>query len=431
MNTLLLTYFLKANLALAILYISYRMLFQKDTFFSLRRMVLLSIILTAFLYQLPDISSWLLTRTRVTEMLTYYSSIVPIEISAQATEQVDEIGWKENLLNISFGIYLTGVVLLFARCLIELFAIVRTYLTGRKIRIGQRRVCLLPEAEKPYSFFGWIFIPEDKYREDGGKIILAHELRHSEQWHSLDVLLSEMVCILFWINPFAWLLKNEIHINHEYIADDYVMQSGFDKKEYQYYLIGMKHPVMAIANLYNNFSVLPLKKRITMLNKKRTSSVGKVKYLALIPLFMGLMFINNIDVMARIESGKTPEPAPVISKTTLAVPLPPEDEKVYDETPIAPEYTGGYIALLRYIENTTVYPKESQDKKEQGKVVVEFIIDKEGNPTDFAVKESATPLLDAEALRVVKSIAKWKPGKLDNGKAVCVRMTMPIMFKLQ
>lgn len=431
MITPLLTYFLKANLALVILYISYRMLFQRDTFFYLRRAALLSIVLAAFLYQLPDISSWLSTRSHVTEMLTYYSSIIPIEVSVRTTAQATEIGWKEIVENLSLGIYLAGVALLFIRCLIELFAIVRTYLTGKKVKMGQTRVCLLPGTENPYSFFGWIFIPEDKYKEEGGKIILAHEQRHSEQWHSLDVLLSEMVCIICWINPFAWLLKKEIHINHEYIADDYVVQSGFNKKEYQYYLIGMKHPVMAIANLYNNFSVLPLKKRITMLNKKRTSTAGKVKYLALLPLLTGLMLVNNIDVMARIGNNKMPESIPAIHKTTLTAPLPPEDEKVYDETPIAPEYPGGSQALMSYLAKTIKYPVEAIKNKEQGKVIVQFILDKEGNPTDFKVSQSVTPLLDAEALRVIKLIKKWKPGKLNNGESVRVRMTVPVFFRMQ
>lgn len=168
-----------------------------------------------------------------------------------------------------------------------------------------------------------------------------------------------------------------------------------------------------------------------MLNKKRTGSVGKVKYLTLIPLFMGMMFIQNIDVMARIEGDKTPESVLVISKTTFAAPLPPEDEKVYDETPIAPQYVGGDASLMRYLAKNIQYPKESQEKKEQGKVVLKFIIDKEGNPTNLEIEKPLTPLLDAEALRVLKTISKWKPGKLDNGQAVRVRMTIPVMFRLQ
>ena len=85
------------------------------------------------------------------------------------------------------------------------------------------------------------------------------------------------------------------------------MLAGFDKKEYQYHLIGVKHPNTAIANLYNNFSVLPLKKRITMLNKKRTNNARKVKYLALVPMAAGLLLLNNIDAMARVLNEKVAE----------------------------------------------------------------------------------------------------------------------------
>lgn len=168
-----------------------------------------------------------------------------------------------------------------------------------------------------------------------------------------------------------------------------------------------------------------------MLNKKRTSSVGKVKYLALAPLFMGMMFINNIDVMARVGDNQAPQPLPAIQETALVAPLPPEDDKVYDEVANPPMYPDGEGSLMSYLAKTINYPVEGQKNKEQGKVVVTFIIDKKGNPTDFEVTQSVSSLLDAEALRVTKTIKKWTPGKLADGTPVRVRMNVPIMFRLQ
>ena len=86
---------------------------------------------------------------------------------------------------------------------------------------------------------------------------------------------------------------------------------------------------------------------------------------------------------------------------------------------------------MSYLAKTIKYPVEAIKNKEQGKVIVQFILDKEGNPTDFKVSQSVTPLLDAEALRVIKLIKKWKPGKLNNGESVRVRMTVPVFFRMQ
>ena len=142
-------------------------------------------------------------------------------------------------------IWLAGAGLLLSRCLAELFTVSRLHRKCRKITLNGIEVCILPEAEASYSFFGWIFISSDPHQRERLDDILIHEQTHVRQWHSIDMMAGEIICIACWL-------------------DEQVMLAGFDKKEYQYHLIGVKHPNTAIANLYNNFSVLPLKKRITM-----------------------------------------------------------------------------------------------------------------------------------------------------------------------
>lgn len=218
------------------------------------------------------------------------------------------------------------------------------------------------------------------------------------------------------------------------------MLAGYNKKEYQYHLIGLEHPDMAIAKLYNNFSVLPLKKRITMLNKKRTGRVGKVKYLTLLPLAAGLLLLNNIDAMARIMNRQATVPAPaqqteVVSapETTpaeVAVPLPPQDDKVYEVVEVMPEFPGGQNELLKYLARNIKYPEESVKNKEEGRVSLTFIVNKDGSISDVKVVRNATPALDAEAIRIVKSMPNWTPGK-EKGKDVRVAYTVPVTFRLQ
>lgn len=442
METSILPYFLKVNLALAILYICYRLLFRNDTFFRLRRAVLLSVYLIAFLYPLLDISIWLSTRESVTEIVNYYSTILPLKtvVAADDTPLSTEADWLTIAESYMLLIYLAGITLLFLRCIIELFTVIRLRLRSPKQLINGTTLYVLPSQEEPYSFFGWIFASPESHTPQALEEILVHEKTHVRQLHSIDVVLGEIVCILCWINPFVWLLKKEISSNHEYLADEQVMLAGYNKKEYQYHLIGLEHPEMAIAKLYNNFSVLPLKKRITMLNKKRTGRVGKVKYLTLLPLAAGLLLLNNIDAMARIVSRQTTvpvpaektmiAPAPEAISVEVATPLPPDDDKVYEVVDVMPEFPGGETELLKYMARNVKYPAESIKNKEEGSLSLSFIINKDGSLSDIKVVKSLTPLLDAEAVRVVKNMPKWTPGKV-KGKVVRVAYTTPITFKCQ
>ena len=442
METSILPYFLKVNLALAILYICYRLLFRNDTFFRLRRAVLLSVYLIAFLYPLLDISIWLSTRESVTEIVNYYSTILPLKtvVAADDTPLSTEADWLTIAESYMLLIYLAGITLLFLRCIIELFTVIRLRLRSPKQLINGTTIYVLPSQEEPYSFFGWIFASPESHTPPALEEILVHEKTHVRQLHSIDVVLGEIVCILCWINPFVWLLKKEISSNHEYLADEQVMLAGYNKKEYQYHLIGLEHPEMAIAKLYNNFSVLPLKKRITMLNKKRTGRVGKVKYLTLLPLAAGLLLLNNIDAMARIVSRQTTvpvpaektmiAPAPEAVSVEVATPLPPDDDKVYEVVDVMPEFPGGETELLKYMARNVKYPAESIKNKEEGSLSLSFIINKDGSLSDIKVVKILTPLLDAEAVRVVKNMPKWTPGKV-KGKVVRVAYTTPITYKYQ
>ena len=439
MITPILIYFLKVNLALAFLYICYRLLFRDDTFFRLRRDVLLSIYLIAFLYPLPDLSGWLSTQTSVAGIVGYYSGLLPKETVLAAGNEIAASDWKETGLRVMQIIWLTGAGMLLFRCVAELFTVFRLYRKCKKITLNDTEVCILPEAEASYSFFNWIFISSDPNQRERLDDILIHEQTHVRQWHSIDMMASEIVCIACWINPFAWWLKKEISINHEFIADEQVMLSGFDKKEYQYHLIGVKHPNKAIANLYNNFSVLPLKKRITMLNKKRTNNARKVKYLALVPMAAGLLLLNNIDAMARVLNGKVSEviqqPASLAATTVFemetADPLPPDKDKIHETCDIMPEFPGGQSALLQFLAKSIKYPVEAQQQGKQGKVTVTFIVEKDGSITNAKVIQALYPSLDEEALRVINSMPKWTPGKMKDGKVVRVQYTVPLTYRLQ
>ncbi len=436
----LLYYFLQVNVALAVLYCAYRLLFQRDTFFRMRRFTLLAVYLIAFLYPLPDLSHWLSTQMGMSGVVTYYSTLVPIELTQATDADTIETGWQASLSLWLTGLYAIGVFVLLLRCLVELTILVRTRQTSRRCTHDGYTYYQLYQPEEPYSFFGWIFIPPGIPADKASTAeILAHESAHVRGWHSLDVMLGEVVCILCWLNPFAWWLKQEISLNHEYIADEAVLYAGYDKKTYQYHLIGLEHPPLAAAKLYNNFSVLPLKKRITMLNKNRTHAVRRVKYLALLPLAIGLLLLNNMNATARILLEKLPVAvalaSPEVGEAIVVANEPVADlsqqgDPVLEVVDVMPAFPGGEQELFKFLSTNVKYPTEAQQKGIQGRVILSYVVEKDGSLTQIKVVRGVDPLLDAESVRVISIMPKWVPGK-DKGKVVRVKYTLPVVFRLQ
>lgn len=144
-----------------------------------------------------------------------------------------------------------------------------------------------------------VFLHPESHSDKETDEILTHECTHVSQWHSIDVILSEMMCMACWFNPFVWLLKREVRHNLEYLADNTVIQSGYDSKSYQYHLLGLAHH-QSVTTLYNSFNVLHLKNRIMMMNKKRSPGIVRTKYLIFIPLVGILMLLSNIEAVARL-----------------------------------------------------------------------------------------------------------------------------------
>jgi len=416
---------------------------------------LISIFLIAFLYPIPDIKNWISQYPFLLDSIKSYSTMfqqnepvlmeeemviewmepLPVETAEVVPSPVD---WRKTTGYILLGVYLLVAGLMVIRCAIELFSVFYERRKSKKRTVNGIDIWTSPQIEEPYSFFKWIFINPEKYNQRALSEIIIHENTHVRQYHSIDVLLGEIVSILCWINPIAWLLKEEISINHEYMADQEVMNAGFDKKEYQYHLIGLEHTPTAAANLYNYFSVLPLKKRITMLNKKRTHQARILKYLALLPMAAGLLVINNMDAMARIVDQPEPvvteaiemiEEAPVSAPETIPAPLPPDDNKIYTMVDKMPQFPGGDVELLKFINENLKYPITAQEQGIEGRVVASFTVEKDGSINDVEIVRSLEESLDNESIRILKSLPKWTPGE-NNGKIVRVKFTVPIQFRL-
>lgn len=435
MITPLIAYFIKVNIALAILYLFYKLSFTKDTFFGLRRLMLILIYVTAFAYPLINFDGWMASPESPGGLITVYYKIMPeIAIYTSDTPKATDYTW---VWNCGIVIYLLGVIFLCTRTTLELTKIHITLRSCTKQVINGIRIYALAKPDEPYSFFKWICIYPEKHTSNELEEILVHEGTHVREWHSADILLAQLIVILCWFNPFSWLIRQEIRINHEFLADKHVIAAGHDKKAYQYHLVGIEHQRLAAANLYNNFSVLPLKKRIKMLNRKRTRNIMKSKYLMFLPVAALLLLFSNCGNKAKNDEQIATETKDTTSVTQVAqeeaTPVAEEqkapEEIIFEVVEEMPEFPGGMSAVLKYLSQNIKYPADAISAKEQGKVVVQFIVTKEGKVINPVIMKSVAPSLDKEAIRVVTEMPDWKPGK-QRGIPVNVKYSIPIAFRL-
>lgn len=423
-------YLLQVNVGLILFYALYKLVCTRDTFFRSRRFILIVSLVLPFILPFIDVREWLESRDRMI-MLTHfdYSAVLPeIVVGSEAAET----GNRVFVLSEWIGyLYLVGVVVLLVRLAVQAFSLYRLIVRMPEKEINGVRVKCLNDPSGPFSFFGWIFMNPTAVKEDEISEILTHEMAHVKQHHSVDVLLAEMVSICCWMNPFAWLLKREVRLNLEFLADRKVMEAGFATKSYQYHLLGLAYNHK--YGLSNNFNFSHLKQRIIMMNKKKSNAAGHIKYaLFVLPAF-ALLVAGNISCSqdaSQTEDAKEEVVAPVSPEAKEAPADSTAKEEVFMVAEQMPEYPGGMKEMLKFLQENVKYPENAMKNNVQGRVIVQFVIEKDGTPTEFKVLRSVDPDLDAEALRVMKAMPKWKPG-MQKGQVVRVKFTVPVSFKLQ
>lgn len=423
-------YLLQVNVGLILFYALYKLVCTRDTFFRSRRFILIVSLVLPFILPFIDVREWLESRDRMI-MLTHfdYSAVLPeIVVGSEAVET----GNRVFVLSEWIGyLYLAGVVALLVRLAVQAFSLYRLIVRMPEKEINGVCVKCLNDPSGPFSFFGWIFMNPAAVKEDEISEILTHEMAHVKQHHSVDVLLAEMVSICCWMNPFARLLKREVRLNLEFLADRKVMEAGFATKSYQYHLLGLAYNHK--YGLSNNFNFSHLKQRIIMMNKKKSNAAGHIKYaLFVLPAF-ALLVAGNISCSqdaSQTEDAKEEVVAPVSPEAKEAPADSTAKEDVFMVAEQMPEFPGGMKEMLKFLQENVKYPENAMKNNVQGRVIVQFVVEKDGTPTEFKVLRSVDPDLDAEALRVMKAMPKWKPG-MQKGQVVRVKFTVPVSFKLQ
>lgn len=433
-------YMIKSGFCLLLFYLLYKWQLAKETFFRLNRIMLLGFWILAFLLPAIPLVNWGNTDLPAgldVNRPEILNSLTNISLSAETNTDHQAFIWTWLICT---G-YIVGVVLIASKQLVSWLRLYLLIRRGRRIENGPFHLILTEGNQPPFSWMHYIVLSEKDYRENPTEI-LTHEMAHIRHHHSWDLLLADIGILLQWFNPAAWLLKQEMQSVHEYEADDAVLAAGVDAKSYQLLLI-KKAVGTSRYTMANSFNHSKLKKRITMMQRRKSNPWARAKLLYVLPLAAVAVAafarpevsgVSNqlsdakVTDLAEIVKEKTVESVP--QDTVKADGLQGKNSTVYDMVEQAPAFPGGPQAMMQFIKDNLQYPQIAKENGIQGRVILQFVVDETGKVTDPKVIRSIDPSLDTEAIRLVLSMPRWIPGMQD-GKAVAVRYTIPVIFKLE
>ncbi|MCD2425833.1 TonB-dependent receptor plug domain-containing protein [Niabella pedocola] len=295
-------YVLKLSICLAVVYLFYQLFLRRLTFYNWNRWYLLGYSVLSFVIPLIDVMPELQKKELDRNALVQLIPVFRFAADGQQTSLLESLSAWDWVL-IAGGI---GSVVLLCRFSIMYLSFLRIKKRAQLISDDRTRIYQLDEDVRPFSFGNAIFVNTELHSGEELEEIIRHEFVHVRQKHTIDIVWSELLCILLWFNPFVWLLRKSLKQNLEFLADKQVLQNGMDKKEYQYLLLKvMGNKQFAFANHFNFSS---LKNRIAMMNSIKSARVHLTKFLFLLPVVAVLLLAFRKEVIQH-EQPALPEDA--------------------------------------------------------------------------------------------------------------------------
>ncbi|MBB3188360.1 M56 family metallopeptidase [Microbacter margulisiae] len=427
-------YLLKSSLWIMIFYLVHHFFLQKESFHGFNRAFLLAGIVASIVMPFVTVHYTALNGNRpLIQTGGVYATIIG--------QQADPVSWKAIALISIVILYITASAVLIIRVMLHLVKIVREILKNKRLPSAQK-IIYTDLKNAPFSFGQYIFMPKDIESELEQKLIIRHESAHIRQLHYLDLWLSRVMCIIQFYNPFMWLYAKAIQVNCEFIADRKAIEGTEYKQEYIHILL--KHSIgEAMYSVALHFSYPLTLKRITTMKQKKSKRLSIAKSLMVVPM-AGLILVSYAQPRqtdeAKQNAGNTLTQVTVVgygadeasakkAKQQETTYKPVKYKNVYRVVEVLPKFGDGGTSLAEYLASHIKYPVEAQKQGAEGRVICQFVVDKEGNISEVHVIRGVTKALDEEAIRVVKAMPRWTPG-YQGGKPVNVLYTLPITFKL-
>jgi len=425
-------FILKSSIILLVFYAGYWFLLRKGTHFKLNRYYLLAGLVFSML--IPFLS-FQLSGNSTSELFVTLDSI---DISANG--QLIKSEKEYSLLNFIQLFYFSIIIILFLRISIQFYLLLKMFIQSEKEIIGEAKIVITDRKNAIFSFFNLVFANKESKNSVDFHTILKHERVHIVQKHSVDIILAELLSIVLWFNPFVWLYKKSIKENHEFLADEGVVNNDYSANHYQKLLFEQSTGLH--LSLANNFNQSLTFKRLNMMKKIKSNKLAKYKVLIMAPVLLLMIFFVacSKEEKSEHELSKTVKKeelknADLQKKSKGLIIVGEVDEnysadKAFKIVEKMPLYPGGKLELRKFLATNIKYPKVARESGISGKVYVRFIVTKEGNVENVSVIRGVDPILDNEAARVVKLLSDWTPGEQD-GKKVNVWYTVPINFSLK
>ena len=432
MEITILLYLIKACLCSAIFAAVYGLLLRKETFHRINRTILLasiaaSLILPAVNWNSAGISSPALGRERTQDVTTVLNNIV-VTPDSENVRSAEGFSTAELLM----ALYLAGVFFMFAKNGAVAVYICKTMRKSRKMISPQgRRMYVSRKKTSSFCWMGRIVVSEDDVAQDCGGYIVRHEEAHASLGHSIDLTLAEIFTSVLWFWPSAWMLKKYLKEVHEYEADRRVLETdGCSARTYQMLMI-KKVVGPKLYNAASCFNYTSLKKRITMMNKKDSGRWALAKSLCLIPAVGAAICLAACVGNGENKNAEAKDTATVDNSKaeTTVVKFDSTTDTIMDKCEVMPEFPGGTESLMKYLRDNIKYPQKALEEGLSGRVIALFVVDRDGGIDNIEILKSTNQIFENEAIRVIKAMPKWKPGK-DKGKTVRCRYVLPIVFRI-
>ncbi len=345
---------------------------------------------------------------------------VPMEaigLDAGIFTPVDDLsGWSYDPI---IWMYLAGSVFFLIRFLISVLYLIYLERKSNYQKFNDLYVRKVPNIKGSFTFFNWIFLSDsiDNEQQDY-QVILMHEKAHASLGHTYDLIFFELFKVCFWWLPTAWFINKEIRKIHEYQADAYALKS-YNIDQYSTILISsaLKSNGLHLASSFHYDLIL--KRLIAM--KQQTKNVSPWKLGALCSL-CAMLFVVFACSEERYQETNEVGTQHGTNQSKM-------EGEVFTVVEELPEFEGGMDAFYRYVINEMTYPIQARQKGVEGRVDVQFVVEKDGALSNVKAVKGIGEGCDSEAVRVVQNAPSFRPGT-QRGKPVRVRMVMPIIFKL-
>ena len=418
MNTLI-TYIVASVVTLGVFYTAFIAFLRNEPLFRFNRIYLLASLVLSYFIPLisliPDSLSPAILGVSGNGIIPSFNLSL-VEISPGSSYIAPQ-------LQLILFVYLMGVTLFGSRLVIRLFSIRKLRNNSISANHNGIHIHWIDSDIPPFSFFRTMYLPAGLKDTLHLNEVIRHEQVHINSLHSFDIVFTQIMQIICWVNPFIPLMEKSLREIHEFEADKAVIHAGADPAAYTKILFSQDKSALAVV-LGNNFNYSLIKRRLTMFYKKNTR-YARLKAIVLLPIVASIAIVFAVSCRQATEPIAPPPPPPPPPPTEMAA----ATDEVYTVVETMPQFPGGEEARIKYMINTIKYPEAAKKQQLQGTVYVSFIVEKDGSISDTKVLRGIGKLCDEEAIRVIEAMPKWTPG-VQNGKTVRVKFTIPIQFKL-